>query len=273
MKNFISFFSIILFWGNIAIADQFDFPLNSDVGDKTKYHKSLVSYNFKDYGVKIVNKSDGHPVRSGNQSIRFEIRDGDCGTEIDGKWDDCTKDRQRHELSSNRKLIKNNKDHWTFYSIYLPEDFKNLFPLNVGAGQFHQYDKKTKKSRTPVMKFDFGYSSYQLVPFWTNDNYQLIKIDDMRGKWTDVLINAKFTHKENGYLKIWINQELKFEYEGKTIQHKSIVPFFKFGIYHTFLSRWKRYVGKEVAAKGMPTQIIYFDEVRHANKKNKVLPK
>jgi len=31
VKNFISFFSIILFWGNIAIADQFDFPLNFDL--------------------------------------------------------------------------------------------------------------------------------------------------------------------------------------------------------------------------------------------------
>ena len=34
--------------------------------------------NFKDYGAKIVNKIDGYPVRSGEQSLRFEIRAGDC---------------------------------------------------------------------------------------------------------------------------------------------------------------------------------------------------
>ena len=32
-----------------------------------------------DYAFKIVNKSDDHPVRLGEQSIRFELRRGDCG--------------------------------------------------------------------------------------------------------------------------------------------------------------------------------------------------
>ena len=29
--------------------------------------------------MQLVNKKDGHPVRSGNKSIRFEVREGDCG--------------------------------------------------------------------------------------------------------------------------------------------------------------------------------------------------
>ena len=35
--------------------------------------KSLTGKYFKDYGVKVVKKKDGHPVRAGSQSIRFEV--------------------------------------------------------------------------------------------------------------------------------------------------------------------------------------------------------
>ena len=42
-----------------------------------------------DYAFTIVNKSDGHPVRFGEKSIRFELRRGDCG-KSPGGYDDCT---------------------------------------------------------------------------------------------------------------------------------------------------------------------------------------
>ena len=31
--------------------------------------------------IQLVNKKDGHPVRAGEKSIRFEVRNGDCGKE------------------------------------------------------------------------------------------------------------------------------------------------------------------------------------------------
>ena len=48
--------------------------------------------------MQVVNKKDGHPVRSGKQSIRFEVRSGDCGKDEMGEWNDCKNDRERHEL-------------------------------------------------------------------------------------------------------------------------------------------------------------------------------
>ena len=44
----------------------------------------------------MVNSKDGHPVRSGKKSYRFEVRLGDCGK--DSGHNDCKKDRQRSEL-------------------------------------------------------------------------------------------------------------------------------------------------------------------------------
>ena len=43
----------------------------------------------------LVNLKDGHPVRSGKKSYRFEVRLGDCGN--DEGHNDCKKDRQRVE--------------------------------------------------------------------------------------------------------------------------------------------------------------------------------
>jgi hypothetical protein len=98
----------------------FSFGLPKDVGSGNSYTKSLES-GFKKHGVKIVKKEDGFPVRAGEKSIRFEVRFGDCGKDKPpGKWSDCKKDRQRHELSG--KKFKGEK--WTAFSIYLQKVLK-----------------------------------------------------------------------------------------------------------------------------------------------------
>ena len=62
---------------------------NTEVKRKTISHK-------KKYSLTLANSKDGHPVRSGKKSYRFEVRLGDCGK--DSGHDDCKKDRQRTEL-------------------------------------------------------------------------------------------------------------------------------------------------------------------------------
>ena len=57
--------------------------------------------------MQLVDSKDGHPVRSGNKSWRFEVREGDCGG--DKKYSDCKSNRQRTELQTKefQKGIKN----------------------------------------------------------------------------------------------------------------------------------------------------------------------
>ncbi|WP_419912444.1 hypothetical protein [Hoeflea sp.] len=72
--------------------------LSEDLGFGKKYRLSLKD-NFQDWGVQKVSRADGHPVRLGDYSLRFETREGVCGWE--GKvWNDCRKGRHRHELST-----------------------------------------------------------------------------------------------------------------------------------------------------------------------------
>ena len=121
-----------------------DIRLPKDVGSGNTYTKSLQK-GFKKYGYEIVNKKDGHPVRAGDKSIRFELRNGDCG-EDPGKWSDCESLRQRHELSGKRFRGK----YWYAYSIYLPKDFKSVDPVKSAMAQFHQ------KGSWPTLMFQLN---------------------------------------------------------------------------------------------------------------------
>ena len=242
IKN--SFLILILLTGNSFAKD---IRLPKDVGSGNVYTKSLKK-DFKKYGYKIVNKKDGHPVRAGEKSIRFEVRNGDCG-EDPGKWSDCKNDRQRHELSGDRFRGKA----WYAYSIYLPNDFKTVYPVKSAMAQFHQ------KGSWPTLMFQFtdmGYYADRQLGYQTQEMKKILEVKDMIGKWNDILIHGNFTSKEDSFYKVWVNNKLKYEYNGATTGGKE--SFFKFGIYHTKVSVWPMYHSDTP----YPTQVVYYDEVR-----------
>ena len=252
IKN--SFLILILLTGNSFAKD---IRLPKDVGSGNVYTKSLKK-GFKKYGYKIVNKKDGHPVRAGEKSIRFELRNGDCG-EDPGKWSDCKNDRQRHELSGDRFRGKA----WYAYSIYLPNDFKTVYPVKSAMAQFHQ------KGSWPTLMFQFtdmGYYADRQLGYQTQEMKKLLDVKDMIGKWNDILIHINSTSKDSGFYKIWVNGNLKYEYNGTITGGKE--NYFKFGIYQTKVSVWSMYHPDTP----YPTQVVYYDEIR-AGKSRKAVTK
>ena len=201
--------------------------------------------------VKIVNKSDNHPVRFGKQSLRFEVRNGD------GWGWDARNDRERSELLI---CCVNKKTTWTAWSLYLPNDYEKIFPAKTMLAQFHN-----DADNPPAFAFDNqserhvneGGGYWIAVDEYINKKFLLKKLLDHSetlGRWNDILVNAKWTHKENGFFKIWINGKLAFHHKGMT-QEKGENMEFHVGIYRSFLSRTP---GPD------KTQIAYYDEIRHA---------
>ena len=43
----------------------------------------------------------------------------------------------------------------------------------------------------------------------------------MKGKWTDILINIRYTRKEDGFMKVWINNKLILE----SLDIKTFTPY------------------------------------------------
>ena len=111
MKKILTTIILFLVWGNISFAGVEEvlkeIKKNKDIAQGFNKVKEFDKWNKwrvtnkailksdkskREHVVKIVNKSDNHPVRFGNQSLRFEVRDGD------GWGWDAINDRERVEL-------------------------------------------------------------------------------------------------------------------------------------------------------------------------------
>ncbi len=269
MKKFLEILVLIfLFSGNLLAGDSLkNMELTKDTGFGDLYGKSLTGNYYKDYGMQIVNKADDHPVRLGQESIRFEVQPGDCGADDPkhGDWSDCKEDRERHELAG--RYMKNGSTWWYAWSIYFPEDHINVFPTSAAYGQFHQ------SGSFPLFMFKERENGYWLSVTIRNDHtdesIEVLDDKDMRGKWNDILVNVKWSHKKNGFFKLWANGKLIYELQGQT-KSKGTEAYFKFGLYRTYMSRWlesKKNINK---SNGVPGQIVYFDEIRKVNECNKL---
>jgi hypothetical protein len=204
------------------------------------------------HGYKVVSAPE--PVREGKTSERFELRTGDCtGTK---EWDDCTNDRERTELGQQPPLSVPGREYWYSFSLYVPESYKNIFPVKVSLGQFHQ-----EGAKSPPVMFQNGNGGYWLDLNQTRQKSALlIEEKNLRGRWHDLLVNARWSKEKDGFVKVWVNGELKFSREGANLTQDGPV-YFKYGIYRSFLSRNK---------KRRPNQVVYFDAVRWGNEREDV---
>jgi len=245
------------FAGNIV-------KLPKDVASGNKYKKSL-DKKYKKYGMQVVNKKDGHPVRAGEKSIRFEVRPGDCGYNED--WNDCDNDRERHELTGKRMT---GGEWWYSWSIYLPKDFINVHPTKLCLGQFHQEKGHVVwMFQNQSFSEGGGYWVDDQVPGYTRKLNKILSQDEMSEKWNDILVNAKWSKKDDGFFKVWLNGKQVYSFAGPTKTKAKV--YFKFGIYRSFLSKWIYSSKNKKKEKGVPAQVVYYDEVRAAAKSCKKL--
>ena len=59
-----------------------------------------------------------------------------------------------------------------------------------------------------------GYSVIRTIGDVDYDERRLIRNDDMKGKWHDILINVNWSKKDDGFFKVWVNDKLKYDYKG-----------------------------------------------------------
>jgi len=299
MKKILNILFIIFFYSSIGFAGEMNvwkktirLPDDISKGYKKGWtftnnfdHKTRLT---PDYAFKIVNKSKGHPVRSGEQSIRFELRRGDCG-KSPGGYDDCTiwnknngMSSERHELGS-ENFFKGTL--WHTYSIFL----KDPFPIkghgyeHISLGQMHGFPNSN-----PSFKWDVDEETYQIrrrtachlkeflkktgsaksggdsfkcsIGMAGNHFENLISKKDLIGRWHDIILNVKWTTKQDGYFKQWINGKLVYHYKGNTSKPKGSVNRFKFGIYR----------GNTYDTPKESTHIVYYDEIHLAKKCEKL---
>ena len=139
---------------------------------------------------------------------------------------------------------------------------------NKGKISWRELVKKQDEFKIrPLIQFDVKNDYYELnwhVLSGSVNNvrdqsvyYKLIPINDMKGKWSDISFCIDFANKN---ISVWVNGDKKVNIDKAPINAK-LVPtaiYFKHGIYRSFISKYKARHGTDV----MPTQIVYYDEVR-----------
>lgn len=240
-----------LFWIGLSLAIPALAAAPADsAGQYSGFQRSLGAKN--SYGYKEVSAPE--PVREGKVSERFELRSGDCAAIPE--WNDCSNDRERSELKQQPPFSLPGQEYWYSFSLFVPETYKNIYPVKVALGQFHQ-----KGAKSPPLMFQNGKGGYWLDLNQTRQkSVLLIEEEKLRGRWHDLLVNARWSKGKDGFLKVWVNGKLKFSREGANLKQDGPI-YFKYGIYRSFLSRNKN---------KHPDQVVYFDGVRWGTKRENV---
>lgn len=179
---------------------------------------------------------------------RFEVRPGDCGA--DNSWSDCSNDRERSELSEYTRRSMAGQTWWYQWYMYVPKGYLNIYPTKTALGQFHQVKGE------PVFMFQNEKGGLYLDDQMRDEFYKLIDKEDLRGRWHKLTLNVHWSKDSDGFFKVWVNDELKADLHRSTM--KEDFTYFKYGIYRSFLSRYKRAAGVDE----VPGQIVYYSGVK-----------
>ncbi len=236
-----------------------------------RYQKLTVSRSLSNtsYGYQVVQNPE--PVRAGKSSQRFELRAGDCG--IQPEWNDCTTDRSRTEVVVDQNMTSGS-EYWFAFSLFLPNDFQASSTVKSTVGQI-------KPRSGPVGSYAGFASAPSLFQLYMQGNeynfcwqeltdpasgttvcrdIKMSKIDEMKEKWTDVVLHFS-TSKTQGFAHVYVNGELKGSINRPIVNYEAKNFFVKYGIYNTLISRNNA---------PMPTQVVYFDEVKIETKEQQV---
>lgn len=243
-------------------------------------------YSPADHNFRYAFAKDRAPIRRGQRSERFELRNGDCG------GSDCGNARYRAEIQMPRKgnRAKVGKDiwyGWSFFNAGVPR-FKRKDSLRLVFGQWTMPGGATPVIRLIQLGQDEGNWAacqsnvcagsaknhgdvvIQLADMndafnWgaaKNEGYvcRLFDMKENQNRWVDLVMNTNFSDRDNGYVRVWVNGDLKCNYEGPIVSPNSLrqsnKPGHRRGIFSSYTDRWTKTHGTDPK----PTLVVYYDE-------------
>lgn len=204
------------------------------------------------------------PVRFGTASERFEVRNGDCG------GTDCTRGdgiRERSEVAQRGALNYEGETWWYGLSFYIPPDYKdsgNSASRSVSLIQFHQTPIDPAAGWHPAWMFAKEYNGpfvarvFPTDPYMTPQRLVLLSKSQFVGRWHDVVIEAKWSTGDDGYMRMWINDVQVMDHRGANRSPGNKDVYFKYGVYRP-------------STPSTPINaVVWFDEVRRGKTRAQV---
>lgn len=207
------------------------------------------SLNNTSYGYEIIEDFTGQAPTE--RIEKFEVRPGDC-SRGPKSWSDCANSRERSELSQRGNNYPGS-EWWYGWSIYVPNNYPNVYPAKTALGQFHQ------RNGPPAFMFQNYVGGY-----WVDRNFgstthkkKIISAKDFKGRWHQIEVNAKW-HTKDGFFRVHVNGDKAWQFEGQTLNKSAV--YFKYGVYRSFISRYTLMNGVNT----VPTQTVYFANVKRS---------
>lgn len=173
---------------------------------------------------------------------------------------------ERNELQIVGSDAPMNTPLWYGFSVFLPSDYvaDNVWEL---VTQWYPYgDDDAEWGRQPVLAL------FTTKGVWTLANKSSPEVSTPinhpsistrqwdfgpleLNRWTDWVLNVKWTHKSDGFFKVWKDGKLVLDYKGPTSYNDKRGPFVKQGMY----KGWAKMKIDKVT-----TRTVYHDEFRMA---------
>ncbi|MDJ0821553.1 MAG: polysaccharide lyase [Paracoccaceae bacterium] len=210
-----------------------------------------------------------YPTRDGNTALAFQVKDGQCAG--NRTYDDCKGGRERAEVKD-RGRVKTDQETWYAFSLFVPNNTPSIDPANTGLVQWQD----TKGSGEITLGLNLFKEGIELI----QDDPTTQQTDDMvpprpmvmkiivppsrvRGRWHDFRVQAVWSTKSSGLIRVWLNDRLVHEHRGRNL-NRNVAPSFKFGLYRSGLKRLRS------AGKPVPTQLVFYDAVKRGRSQDEV---
>lgn len=172
-------------------------------------------------------------VRSGEKAAKLTLRQGD---QIDNE---IGSNLERAELREPKSLMAKEDDNYSYsFSLFLPSDFP-IVPTRLVIAQWKQNCQSGNcNPNNPVIALRYQSGVFQITLQVGPEKTTLYsQTESILNKWMDFRFNIRFSRKQDGQIRAWIDNNEIIDYKGVTAYSEIFgYPdpgnfYFKLGLY------------------------------------------
>jgi hypothetical protein len=219
----------------IDVYDGFETPALSNLWETSRFTPGAVEM-----------QSD--VVRAGRGAVKITVRPRDMFEAGQGS----SADSERDELLEARRFISQENTGYEFsFSMFFPKDFP-IVPTRLVIAQWKQYchgllehDNAPCSDDSPVLALRYISGELRISQDINKEFVMLYREKgEFRGRWLDFRVQARFTPKANGRVKVWLDGKQLVDYTGVTADEENVatgysspsVFYFKMGLYRNLMA-------------------------------------
>lgn len=192
------------------------------------------------------------PVRAGKAALRLELL----------RTDPEIHRGRRAELVVDAAAAMH-AEYWYGLSVYLPDDWAEDREQDVVA-QWHNVPDEGESGLSPPLAIRVRGREWLVTNISDPDPITTARPPQRvlyrgpygRGRWTDFVVRARWSHADDGLVQVWIDGDLVADRRGPVTYNDAVGPKFKVGLYK---SGWN---DRARRPSDVERRVLFVDEVR-----------